>query len=480
MDKSTLYSIVDHNSRLLQDLSDKIWEYAELSMMEHKSTAAYLQILREQGFTVEENLCGMATAFSGAYGSGSPRIGILGEYDALSGLSQAAGATECKPLIEGGCGQGCGQGCGHNLLGAASLGAAIAIKEAIAAGQLQGTVIFYGCPGEEGCAGKTFMARDGMFRDLDAALTWHPGDTNEVATGSNAASIQMEYTFQGIAAHAAEDPEHGRSALDAAELMNVGVQFLREHMEAKCSVHYSFADAGGASPNVVQPTSKLIYMVRGENVRKAKALLKRVDKIAQGAALMTETTVTSRQIDGTSSIISNETLEQLLQENLQQAPLPVYTDVEIAYAAVLKSTYPDPGLPGKNTENNRKLKAFVEEKTHNGKATMNNFVLPYVPSLTFSPGSSDVGDVSWLTPTAQFTAATFPSGCPAHSWQMVSAGRTSLSHKGVIFAAKVLAGSVADLMENKELLAKAREEFRVSAAEGYDCPISKDLIPTVG
>ena len=476
MDKATLYNVIDGNTALLQELSDKIWEFAELSMMEHKSTAAYLAILKEQGFTVEENLCGMATAFSGSFGSGSPRIGILGEYDALSGLSQAAGATEYKPLVEG----GCGQGCGHNLLGAASLGAAIAIKEAIKAGTLKGTVIFYGCPGEEGCAGKTFMARDGMFRDLDAALTWHPGDTNEVTTGSNAASIQMEYTFQGIAAHAADDPEHGRSALDAAELMNVGVQFLREHMEAKCSVHYSFADAGGLSPNVVQPTAKLIYMVRGENVRKAKQLLKRVDKIAQGAALMTETTVTSRQIDGTSSIISNETLEQLLQDNLEQAPLPAYTADEIAYAAVLKSTYPNPGLPGRSVDSSRQLKNFVVEKTHNGQSAMNNFVLPYVPSLRFSPGSSDVGDVSWLTPTAQFTAATYPSGCPGHSWQIVSAGRTSLSHKGVLFAAKVLAGSVADLMENAEILNQVRAEFRSTTAEGYDCPISKDLIPTVG
>ena len=476
MDKATLYRIIDEKSPLLQDLSDKIWEYAELSMMEHKSTAAYLAILREQGFAVKKNLCGMATAFSGSFGSGSPRIGILGEYDALSGLSQEAGATAYKPLVEG----GCGQGCGHNLLGAASLGAAIAIKEAIEAGTLSGTVIFYGCPGEEGCAGKTFMARDGMFRDLDAALTWHPGDTNEVTTGSNAASIQMEYIFQGIAAHAADDPEHGRSALDAAELMNVGVQFLREHMDAKCAVHYSFADAGGLSPNVVQPTAKLIYMVRGENVRKAKELLARVDKIAQGAALMTETTVTSRQIDGTSSIISNETLEQLLQENLEQAPLPAYTADEIAYAAVLKSTYPNPGLPGRSVDSSRKLKAFVTEKTHNGQSAMNNFVMPYVPSLRFSPGSSDVGDVSWLTPTAQFTATTYPSGCPGHSWQIVSAGRTSLSHKGVLYASKVLAGAVADLMENQELLNKAREEFYLTAAEGYDCPISKDLIPTVG
>ncbi|MBR3973346.1 MAG: amidohydrolase [Oscillospiraceae bacterium] len=476
MDKQKLYDIVEEKRQVLTTLSDKIWEYAELSMLEHKSTAAYLQVLKDEGFTVTENLCGIATAFSGSYGSGRPYIGILGEYDALSGLSQEAGATEKKPLHD----VGCGQGCGHNLLGAASLGAAIAVKQAIEAGDLSGTVIFYGCPGEEGCAGKTFMARDGMFRNLDAALTWHPGDVNEISTGSNAASIQVEYSFTGIAAHAAGNPQHGRSALDAAELMNVGVQFLREHMEPKCSVHYSFADAGGLSPNVVQPTAKLIYMVRGENVRKAKALLNRVNNIARGAALMTETQMTSRQIDGTSSTVSNEVLEQLLYDNLLAAPLPLYTQRELTYAATLKTTYHTEGLPGSRTEENRQVRAFVAEKSDNGNAAINDFIIPYVPSNHFNPGSSDVGDVSWLTPTAQFTTVTWPSGCPGHSWQVVSAGRTSFAHKGMLHAAKVLAGSVADLMTNAELLEQARAEFRAETREGYDCPISKDLLPTIG
>ena len=476
MDKQKLYQIVEEKRQVLTTLSDKIWEYSELSMLEHKSTAAYLQVLKDESFTVTENLCGIATAFSGSYGSGRPCIGILGEYDALSGLSQEAGATEKKPLHDG----GCGQGCGHNLLGAASLGAAIAIKQAIEAGDLSGTVIFYGCPGEEGCAGKTFMARDGMFRDLDASLTWHPGDVNEISTGSNAASIQVEYSFTGIAAHAAGNPQHGRSALDAAELMNVGVQFLREHMDQKCSVHYSFADAGGLSPNVVQPTAKLIYMVRGENVRKAKALLKRVNNIARGAALMTETQMTYRQIDGTSSTVSNEVLEQLLYDNLLAAPLPAYTQRELTYAATLKTTYHTEGLPGSRTEENRQVKAFVAEKSDNGNAAINDFIIPYVPSNHFNPGSSDVGDVSWLTPTAQFTTVTWPSGCPGHSWQVVSAGRTSFAHKGMLHAAKVLAGSVADLMTDSALLEKARAEFRTATSEGYDCPISKDLLPTIG
>ena len=476
MDKNLIYGCVEDKAALLTDLSDRIWEYAELSMMEHRSTAAYLAILREEGFNVRENLCGMETAFSASYGEGRPIIGLLGEYDALSGLSQFPGITCKEPLVEG----GCGQGCGHNLLGAASLGAAIAIKEAIKAGNLKGTVVFYGCPGEEGCAGKTFMARDGQFRDLDAALTWHPSDVNEVSTGSNAASIQVEYSFTGIAAHAANDPHLGRSALDAAELMNVGVQFLREHMETKCAVHYSFADAGGLSPNVVQPTAKLIYMVRGETVRKAKQLLKRVNNIARGAALMTDTEMEWRQIDGTSSTVSNEVLEQLLYKNMTEAPLPHYSEDEITFAAGLRTTYQVAGLPGSRTDENRQIRSFVLEKTHHGRTAVNNFVIPYYPSCHFNPGSSDVGDVSWLTPTAQFNAVTWASGCPAHSWQTVSTGKTSFAHKGLLYAAKALAGSVADLMENPDLVAKARAEFRETTAEGYDCPISKDIVPTIG
>ena len=475
MDKQKLYSIVEEKSPLLTSVSDKIWEYAELSMMEYKSAAEYVAVLKEEGFTVEENLCGIPTAFSGTFGSGSPRIGILGEYDALSGLSQVAGAARREALEEG----GCGQGCGHNLLGAGALGAAIAIKEMIQSGQLQGTVIFYGCPGEEGCAGKTFMARDGMFRDLDAAITWHPGDTNEIMVGSNAACIQVEYAFSGIAAHAAGDPFNGRSALDAAELMNVGVNFLREHMKPKESVHYSFSDAGGISPNVVQPTAKVIYMVRGETVRTAKALLKRVENIAKGAALMTETQVTSRQIDGTANTLSNQVLEKLLQDNLLAAPMPAYTEEELVYAKQLKATFSPSGLPGTMTEDIPELKKFIMERTDKGHAPINDFVFPYYPSNAFSPGSTDVGDVSWLTPTAQFSAVTWPSGSPGHSWQNVSCGKTSIAHKGMLLAAKGLAGACADLMEKPELLRQAREEFQITAAEGYDCPLDKDVVPPI-
>ena len=473
MDKQKLYDIIEAKAPLLTDLSDRIWAFAEISMMEYKSTAAYVEILKAEGFTVEEKLCGIPTAFLGKYGSGSPVIGILGEYDALSGLSQVPGVAE-KIVLESG---GNGQGCGHHLLGAGSLGAAIALKEAIAAGELAGTVVFYGCPGEEGCAGKTFMARDGMFRDLDAAITWHPGDTNEVTVGSNAACIQVEYSFTGIAAHAAGDPYNGRSALDAAELMNIGVNFLREHMRPKESVHYSFSDAGGISPNVVQPTARVIYMVRSDTVRNAKALLSRVDNIAKGAALMTDTTVTCRQIDGTANTLSNQILEQLLYENLLAAPLPEYTEDEVIYAKQLKSTFVPSGLPGQLSEDNPTVRKFVAEATNGGSAALNHFVVPHVPSCAFSPGSTDVGDVSWLTPTAQFNTVTWPSGSPGHSWQNVACGKSGIAHKGLLLAAKVLAGAAADLMEKPDLLSQARAEFAVTAAEGYDCPIGPEVVP---
>lgn len=474
MDKQKLYQSVEQNADTILTLSDKVWELAELSLKEYETAEYYCTLMEKLGFTVERQVAGVATAFSGSYGSGHPRIGILGEFDALDGLDQEGATAERKrhSAINT-----CGHGCGHNMLGAASLGAAIAVKEAIDHGELKGTVIFYGCPGEEGCAGKAFMAREGLFKDLDAALTWHPGNATKVTTGSNAASLQYIYSFKGLSAHAAGDPWDGRSALDAAELMNVGCNFLREHIRPKECLHYSFLDVGGLSPNVVQPTASVLYMIRGENVTKAKALKKRVDDIAQGAALMTGTTFTIEQVDGTASTLSNQTLEELLYKNMGLAPLPQYTPEEWALAGEIYQTYPHEGLPGNEiTLSDPAARAEIARKSEEGKRALNDFVLPYVPGFSFSAGSTDVGDVSWLTPTAQFTAVTFASGSPGHSWQNVSLGHSSIGHKGVLYAAKVLSASVADLMTDPELLAKARAEFQVSAAGGYDCPIEPGVI----
>lgn len=468
-----ILSYIESHREIFRSLSDQIWEFAELSMQEFRSAACYLSLLEQLGFQVEKHVAGLPTAFLGRYGSGRPVIGILGEFDALSGLSQEAGATSCRPLSAG----GCGHGCGHNLLGAASLAAAAAVKHLIETGKLRGTVVFYGCPGEEGCSGKAFMARAGMFRDLDAALCWHPGDTNEVTTGSNAASIQFEYTFRGVAAHAAGNPDMGRSALDAMELMNVGVQFLREHMPRTDSVHYAVLDAGGASPNVVQSSARVLYMVRSKDVRNAKKLLRRVHKIAKGAAMMTETEVEWRQVDGTSSTLSNRVLEQLLSRKLREIPLPSYTEEEWAFARALFDTYEKSGLPGQFLNDKEELRAEVEKQTENGTRPLNDFVMPYVHSAKLIPGSTDVGDVSWLTPTAQFTAVTWTSGAPGHSWQNVSIGKTSIAEKGMLYAAKVMASAAAELMERPEVLAAARAEFVKTAREGYDCPLDADAQP---
>lgn len=294
---------------------------------------------------------------------------------------------------------------------------------------------------------------------------------NEVTTGVNAATLQYIYTFEGTASHAADAPEMGRSALDAAELMNTGVQYLREHMGRNHSVHYAFLDAGGVSPNVVQPRASLVYMVRGDTVRSARRLLERVHNIARGAAMMTDTTVHWKQVDGTASTLSNTVLERLLQENLEAAPLPRYTPEERAFADALKATYTPAALPGLRTAEDPGLRAWIRKETGDGTRSINDFVIPYAPSIAFYPGATDVGDVSWLTPTAQFHAVTWTSGAPGHSWQNVSIGKTAIAHKGMLYAADVLAGTAADLLESPALLERARVEFRDSAAEGYDSPL---------
>ncbi len=470
--KREIFEYIASRSEEFIAVSNEIWGYAELSLNEYQSAKCYVDFLKKEGFRVREQVAGIPTAFSASYGQGSPRIGILAEYDALSSLSQKAGVARKEPLVPG----GHGHGCGHNLLGAGSLAAAVAVKRLIEEGKLTGTVVFYGCPGEEGCAGKSFMARDGEFRDLDAAITWHPGDTNEVTTGSNAACLQYCYSFQGVSAHAAGDPHLGRSALDAAELMNIGVQFLREHMRKCESIHYSFLDVGGPSPNVVQPTATVLYMVRSDNVSNAKKLLKRVNDIAQGACLMSGTTVSIRQVDGTASTLSNTVLEKLIHENLSLAPLPEYTEAERSFAKDMFATYQSEDLPGTAPKFDWKVKAQVKTWTENGTKPINDFVMPYVPSDYMSAGSTDVGDVSWLTPTAQLNAATWTSNCPGHSWQMVSIGATSMAHKAMLYAGNVLAATAADLMTRPEILKEARAEFAVTAAEGYDCPLEPDLI----
>lgn len=472
--KKTVIDYVDAKADFFCDLADTIWENPELSLKEFGSTAAYCDALRQLGFTVTEKLCGIDTAFCGSYGSGRPVIGILGEFDALSGLSQKAGAHQPEPLVPG----GCGHGCGHNLLGAGSLAAAAAVKAWLEKTGQPGTVIFYGCPGEEGGSGKAFMAREGLWKSLDAALSWHPANVNQVRTGTNNSCIQVMYKFHGLSAHAAGDPYNGRSALDAVELMNVGVQFLREHTTDDCRIHYAILDSGGVSPNVVQAHATVLYMVRANRVADSVKLQARVDKIAQGAALMTDTTFDRVFIDGTAELLPNYTIEKLLQENMELVGCPDYDAEDVALAQALRASCDAETVPpGIGAKCDELIAQKVRELTENMTKPINDFIMPPYSGNVFIPGSTDVGDVSWLTPTSQVDIATWPAGVPHHSWQVVSCGKSGLAHKGMLMAGKVLAATAIDLMEKPDALQAAQAEFARRAASGYVCPIEPGEAP---
>lgn len=467
---------VDENAALFTGVSDQIWEYAELSLKEFKSADLYCEKAAALGFEVTRGICNIDTAFVAKYGQGRPYIGILAEYDALSGLSQTAQEDHQCELVPG----GCGHGCGHNLLGAGAFAAAAAVKDYLEKTKTPGTVFFYGCPGEEGGAAKAFMARENLWESLDAAITWHPGDTNEIMTGTNNSCIQCLYKFKGIAAHAAGNPQDGRSALDAVELMNIGVQYLREHASEKARIHYAIIDAGGFSPNVVQPTASVLYMVRSNKVREAIELQARVDKIAEGAAMMTETSFEKIFVDGTANTVVNSTLERALWDNMDAIGAPQYDEAEWALAKKIYVTHKAPEeLPGTGQKHDVRIRSFVREKSDDGKRELNDFLLPFYSGNDFSPGSTDVGDVSWQTPTAQFTAVTQTAGSPGHSWQNVSIGKSGIAHKGMLYAGKILACTAIDLFETPELLEKAKQEFKEAAAEGYTCPIPDGVPPYV-
>ncbi len=475
-EKETAIAAIEEKKDKITHIADRIWEYAELSLQEVKSAALYCRELEEEGFQVEKGICNIDTAFSASYGNGRPVIGILAEYDALSGLSQKAGSLTREELALG----GCGHGCGHNLLGAGAFAAAIGVKAYLESFARPGTVVLYGCPGEEGGAAKAFMARDGVWKELDAALTWHPEDVNEVATGSSNSCIQVQYKFTGVASHAAGAPQLGRSALDAVELMNIGVQFLREHMGDKARIHYAITDAGGCSPNVVQPRASVLYMVRSNHVAEAVSLQERVDRIAEGAALMTDTAFERKFIDGLADTISNFTIEKVLYENFKELGVPSYTEEENRFADQLALTYSgSDSVPGTAAEFDINLKEQVRLMRERTGHAMNAFLAPLYQGEAFKTGSTDVGDVSWLTPTGQIHVASWPNGCPGHSWQNVSCDRTSIGHKAAVHAGKVLAASAIDLMMEPKLLAEARKEFVKRTAEGYTCPIPADAVPVV-
>lgn len=462
--------------QLLTKLNETIWDYAELKFCEHHSAQAMADVMRDQGFEVEMGLAGMDTAFTAKAGAGHPVIGLLAEFDALSGLSQCANVVHPCPRE----GTGNGHGCGHNLLGTASVGAALMLRDYLKESGRSGTVVLVGCPAEEGGSGKAYLARAGVFDGLDVALTWHPGGGNAVMTGSMQANCQAYFRFKGKSSHAAAAPHLGRSALDAVELMNVGANYMREHIEPTDRLHYAVTDTGGISPNVVQNHAEVIYLIRSTDSDKVKALYDRVCKIAQGAALMTETQVEIVFDKACSNVLSNSVLEQLLYDSMCAVPLPKYTEQELEFARAMKETYRDvdPGsdlsLLGVTGAKKRQLSQRYRE------VPMADFVVEHQHQDMNIPGSSDVGDCSHVVPTAQFVGACFTPGTPAHSWQMVAQGKSGTAVKGMLYAAAVLAHAGQQVVDDPQIAVRAREEFiRETEGKPYVCPIPPEVLPNM-
>lgn len=473
MGKQTAWKEIDNTAAEILEASDTIWGCAETAFLETGSMKVLCDLLRKEGFAVEEGTAGVPTAFKGTFGSGKPVIGFLGEYDALSGLNQEAGIAEKKAFNSG----APGHGCGHNMLGTASLSAAIGVKKYLEETGKSGTVIYFGCPGEEGGSGKAFMAKGGAFEGLDAAITWHPGDITRADTGSSLANYQVAYKFYGTSAHAGGAPHLGRSALDALELMNMGVQFLREHVVPEARIHYAITNTGGYSPNVVQPYAEVLYLIRAPKNAQVEEIYQRVNKIAEGAAHMTETRVEIDFVKGCSNLISNKVIAKKLYDNLVELGAPEYTEEDLALAKAIHETVDKPYESIENIAKDLDKDAKKAVLEHKGE-TMYTFVAPFVEKGVMSFGSTDVGDVSWNCPTAQAYVATWAAGTPGHSWQIVSQGKSGLAHKGLIYAAKAMAGAAIDMYEDPSLIEAAKEDMLETLdGDTYLCPIPDGCRP---
>ena len=463
--KDVVFGAIEDDRQRLTETCDALWETPELGLHERESSRTLIAVLEGEGFDVETGIGGMPTAFVAEYGSGEPVIGILGEYDALPGLSQTVSA-EREPVKPG----GPGHGCGHNLFGTAGVWGAIGVKEAIDADEVTGTVRFYGCPAEETLVGKVFMARDGAFDDLDAAVTWHPSDLSRPQLGSSLALDSLQFRFEGTAAHAGGSPESGRSALDGVELLNAGVERMREHVPEEARVHYSITDGGGA-PNVVPPEAAGWYFVRAPDRDEVDRITAWVTDIAEAAAKMTQTDVECRYITGCYDFLPNETVTEIVWQNMQAVGPIEYDGEDRAFAADLRETVEDDRLAARFDDVPDEIEAAV------GDAPLYGEPVAAYDEGDVSGGSTDVGDVSWIVPTAQFRAATWPIGAPGHGWQVVAANG-DFAVKGAVFAAKVLGGTVADLLADAETVERANREFAAATADDpYECPLPADVEP---
>ncbi len=460
-----IWSIVDTKKTAYTKLSDRIWEMPELNYQEHRSAAEHVAMLEHEGFRVTSGIAGIETAMMGEAGEGGPVIAILGEYDALPGLSQEAGVAEHRPLQA----NGNGHGCGHNMLGSASLLAAAAVKDYLAANNLPGRVRYYGCPAEEGGSAKGFMVRDGAFDDVDIAICWHPASFNGVNRAFSLACIEMEFDFFGRASHAAAAPHLGRSALDAVELMNIGVNYMREHMPSTARIHYAVINTGGIAPNVVQAHATVRHLIRAATLTEMWALVERVQKVAQGAALMTETQVKWTQLSGDANLVGNKPLEETMYANLVHLGGPGFDDEDRRLATEIRKTFREEDVVASYGRFGMQPKP---------EEVLSEDVYPLNSGSDTSVGSTDVGTVSWAVPTVQCRIACYAVGTPGHSWQLVAQGKSGMAHKGLIHAAKVMAATATDVLEKPELLASAKAEHAAFLARNpFRNPIDDEMKP---
>ena len=444
--------IIKNDSRLIE-ISDRIWNFAEVGLQEFQSAAILADELEKEGFLVEREVAGMPTAFVATWGTGKPVIGIMGEYDALAGLSQKVKPT--KESIEQG---KPGHGCGHNIIGTAGLGAAIAVKAALETTGKAGTIKYFGCPAEETMVGKIFMVRDGLFDGLDATLESHPSAIHGILDGNYLAMNSVKFTFYGVSAHAAANPDQGRSALDAVELMNTGVNYLREHVNQEARIHYVITDGGG-QPNVVPPRAQSWYYIRAPKRNQVEHIYERILNIAKGAALMTETTHDVEFLTGCYEALPNIALNDLIEQNMKTIGPPQHTKEEKKFAKKLsKSISPE---MKKDALMNFKLDNWHEKMD----VDLDRDIIRLPSDILFS-GSTDVADVSWVTPTSHFFISSNVLGAPGHSWQVVVTSGMSIGHKSMLYGAKVMAATAMDLMNSPEELAKVKDEF-TTATRGF-------------
>jgi len=462
-------SLLEEVARRAEDytaFSDRIWTMPETCYAETRSAAEHLAMLEREGFSVTRKMADIPTALMGEAGSGGPVIAFLGEYDALAGLSQKAGALSHEPLMEG----GNGHGCGHNLLGAGALLAASALKAWLVREKLPGRVRYYGCPAEEGGAAKAFMVRAGAFDDVDIAITWHPNDHMEVVRKYSLANCRVDFTFHGTPSHAGVAPHLGRSALDAVELMSVGCNYLREHVPANTRLHYAYLDTGGISPNVVQSRAKVRYSIRSEDAAGAAALLARVEKIARGAAMMTETDVEIRVISAVSNKLPNPPLEAAMQDVMEQLGPPDFDAEDHAFAQAIRETFSPDDIAAS-------WRSVAEPMRD---AVLSDFVVPAHLRRDPTGGSTDVADVSWIVPTVEAHVATATIGTKLHSWQMVSQGQSPMAHKGMIRAAEIMAGTAYRAIVDPDLIARAKAALKEAVGpDGYRSLLPAEAAPPI-